>query len=83
MKRQIVGISEIVILALVLGVGVCNAVKSTDFWEVTIAQLLTPLIALGFAFWATQYKNDERKAKEHAEKILFKRKNESHQERIR
>ena len=72
MKRRIVGISEIVILALVLGVGVYNAIKNPDFGEVTIAQLLTPLIALGFAFWATQYKNDERKSKEHAEKILFK-----------
>lgn len=45
----------------------CNA----SFFEVSIAQLLTPFIALCFAFIAVQYKNDQCKAKEHAEKILL------------
>lgn len=62
---------EVAILLLIVGVGVCNAINNDLFWNVTIAQLLTPLIALFFAFWATQYKNDQRKAKEHAEKIIL------------
>lgn len=62
---------EVAILLLIVGVGVCNAINNDSFWNVTIAQLLTPLIALFFAFWATQYKNDQRKAKEHAEKIIL------------
>lgn len=62
---------EVAILLLIVGVGVCNAINNDSFWNVTVAQLLTPLIALFFAFWATQYKNDQRKAKEHAEKIIL------------
>ena len=71
MKKRIIIIMEVAILLLIVGVGVCNAINNDSFWNVTIAQLLTPLIALFFAFWATQYKNDQRKAKEHAEKIIL------------
>ena len=72
MKKQIIPIMEVAILLLIVILGVCSAIKSNAFWNVTIAQLLTPLIALFFAFWATQYKTDQRKAKEHAEKIIVK-----------
>ena len=71
-KKWIIIIMEIAILLLIVGVGICNMVKNDSFWNVTIAQLLTPLIAIFFAFWATQYKNDQRKAKEHVEKIILK-----------
>ena len=71
-KRIIIIIMEIAILLLIVGAGIYNAVTNNSFWNVTIAQLLTPLIALFFAFWATQYKNDQRKAKENAEKIILK-----------
>lgn len=40
--------------------------------SVSVAQILTLLVALCIAFWATQYKNDQRKAKEHAERMLLK-----------
>ena len=72
MKKWIIFVLEIAILLLILGVGICNAVYNCKFWDVTVAQLLTPFIALCFAFWATQFKNDQRKTKEHAEKIILK-----------
>ena len=78
MRKRIIIIMEIAILLLIVGVGIYNAVTNNSFWNVTIAQLLTPLIALFFAFWATQYKNDQRKAKENAEKIILKQIGRAH-----
>lgn len=75
-RKNIVIICEIVCLLLIalvlahnIGSGIKNETLST-FVDVNLAQLITPLIALLIAFWATQYKNDQRKAKEHAEKII-------------
>lgn len=51
---------------------ICNAVHNSSFWSVSIAQILTLIIAVGVAFFATQYKADERKQKEHAENIVLK-----------
>lgn len=53
-------------------VGWNAAVNYEGFWNVTAAQVLTLLVTLGIAFWATQYKNDQRSAKAHAEKIITK-----------
>ena len=43
-----------------------------SFLTASAAQVLTLLIALSVAFWANQYKNDQRKSKEHVERILLK-----------
>lgn len=72
MKKKIIGFLEFGILLLIVAVAIYNTNNNDDFLKVTIAQLLTPLIALLFAFWATQYKNDQRKAKEHAERTILK-----------
>lgn len=62
----------IVLIAGTMGVGIYNSYSNDDFFEASIAQILTLLISLCLVFWATQYKNDQRKTKEHAEKIIEK-----------
>lgn len=71
MKQKVITILEYVSLAIIIGVTIYNLKCNASFFEVSIAQLLTPFIALCFAFSAVQYKNDQRKAKEHVEKILL------------
>lgn len=76
-RKKIVPICEIICLFLIIAVLLYNIIYGiimgtlTDFFNVNLAQLLTPLIALLIAFWATQYKTDQRKAKEHAERIIL------------
>ncbi len=55
-----------------LGIGIYNLCVNDTFLEVSIAQVLTLLVAIMVAFWATQYKNDQRSAKAHAEKVIIK-----------
>lgn len=67
----------VTIIALILAigtltVGVYNAIANCNFWDVSVAQVLTLLVAIGIAFWATQFKNDQRNAKAHAERIIAK-----------
>lgn len=77
MKKVIVILFEIFFLLLIIAVAILNICITNpnnslpDFWNVNVAQLITPLVALLIAFWATQFKNDQRKAKEHAEKIIM------------
>lgn len=47
-------------------------IKNPHFFEMSIAQALTLLIATIVAFWATQKKTDERKVKDQVEKIIEK-----------
>ena len=42
------------------------------FFKISIEQVMTILVAVGIAFWATQRKNDQRKMKEEAERIIEK-----------
>ena len=76
MKRVIVILFEIFFLLLIVAIAITNICNTNsdnpipDFWKVNVAQLITPLVALLIAFWATQFKNDQRKAKEHAERII-------------
>lgn len=43
-----------------------------DFLKSSFTQILSIIIAIGIAFWASQYKNDQRKGKEHVQTILIK-----------
>ena len=76
MKKVIVILFEIFFLLLIVAIAITNICNTNsdnpipDFWKVNVAQLITPLVALLIAFWATQFKNDQRKAKEHAERII-------------
>lgn len=45
---------------------------NSSFWEMSIVQALTLLVAILIAFWATQRKTDERKIKDQIEKITEK-----------
>ena len=70
-KRIIIGTS-IALLVLILSVCVYNAFANEEFWMMNIGQALTPTVAIVIAFIATQFKTDERKAKEGMEKVLRK-----------
>lgn len=72
MKRTITIILMILLAGLILLTGVCNWITNEDFFEASITQILTLAITLSIAFWATQYKADMRKMKEHAEDVLSK-----------
>lgn len=71
-KKWIVTVVAIVLAAATVGVGIHNAIKNSKFWDVSIAQVLTLLVTISIAFWATQFKNDQRNAKTHAETIIAK-----------
>lgn len=71
-KRRIVTGVAIVLAIATVGVGIYNAFKNNSFWNVSIAQVLTLLVTISIAFWATQFKNDQRNAKAHAERIITK-----------
>lgn len=52
--------------------GICNYVNNENFWEASIYQIVTLLMAILITFYATQYKNDQRKVKDYAENIIRK-----------
>lgn len=66
---------QIVVGALILAVlvlGIYNTKHNPQFFSASSTQVVTLIVALVVAFWATQFKNDERKQKEHAESIINK-----------
>ena len=60
------------LLITALGVGIYNHCKNPSFWDVNVAQILTLFITIAIAFWATQFKNDQRRAKDHVERVIIK-----------
>lgn len=73
MKKIIFNILGGVLFLSTIVVSIYNIMCDKEhFFEISIAQMLTVLVALGIAFWASQYENDRRKAKEHVEKMLIK-----------
>lgn len=71
MKKTLVKRLPFILLVITLGLGYYNHVSS-EFWKASAVQLLTPLIAICITFLATQFKNDQQKAKEHVEAVLVK-----------
>lgn len=63
---------EGVFLLLIVCTTIYNFIKNDSFLVASVSQLLTLLLTLGIAFWATQFQNDRRKMKEHAESIIVK-----------
>lgn len=61
-----------ILCAFTIGVGIYNGFVNDTFFAASLTQVLTLLISLCIVFWATQYKNDQRKVKEHAEDIIEK-----------
>lgn len=72
MKKWIVYSVEAVLFILIILVTAYNIKNNESFLNVSASQMLTLSIALGVAFWATQYENDRRKMKEHAENNIQK-----------
>lgn len=71
-KRRIVTATAIILAVTTIGVGIYNIFYHDEFWNVSVAQVLTLLVTISIAFWATQFKNDQRSAKAHAEKVIAK-----------
>lgn len=73
MKKQVILYClEGFFLILIVATAIYNIVKNDSFFHASVSQLLTLLFTLGIAFWATQFQNDRRKMKEHAEGIIVK-----------
>lgn len=70
-KINCIAVAEVILIIAVLILGGYNilGLKNSDFWKCSATQILTLLIAIIIAFWATQRKTDERKIKEQVEKI--------------
>ena len=72
MKKIAFLIIEVVLLALIVAVSVYNAMHDDGFWNFSFPQALTLFVAIVFAFSASQFRTDERKLKEQAEKMVLK-----------
>ncbi|WP_462282193.1 flagellar motor protein MotB [Ruminococcus champanellensis] len=72
MKRIIYIILFVAILLTLTALLIANFIANEDFWKATFAQCMPLLLTFFIVFWATQYKNDFRKHKDHAERIIFK-----------
>lgn len=72
MKKIITSVLVIVLAGLTITTGICNWINNKDFFTASITQVLTLAVTLSIAFWATQYKTDIRKMKEHAEDVIEK-----------
>lgn len=71
-KNILVIIAVIILLVSTIVIGVYNGFNNSKFFDASISQVLTLVVTLGIAFWATQIKNDQRKIKDHAEIIIQK-----------
>lgn len=71
-RKIMIAILEISIILVIVAITVYNIIFNCSFWKVSIAQILTLIIAIGVAFFASQYKTDERKQKEHTENLVIK-----------
>lgn len=71
-KKSLFAVIEWILLGLIICTGIYNAFHNDNFWVFSLPQVLTLLVAIILAFGAVQYKNDERKAKEQAEKVVEK-----------
>jgi lipopolysaccharide export LptBFGC system permease protein LptF len=71
-KNVILIVGEVALAVVTLGITVYNIIKNPTFFTASIGQIITIIVALWVAFWATQYKTDQRKAKENAECIIKK-----------
>ena len=72
MKRIIYIIIFTVTLVTLLALLIANFFANEDFFKATLVQCVPLFLSFLIAFWATQYKNDSRKHKDHAERIIFK-----------
>ena len=71
--NRILGVEICLILAVIVMAGInIFILHNSEFWEISIAQVLTLLVAIVVAFWAVQRKTDERKIKEQMEKVTEK-----------
>lgn len=71
-KKLVMYLILICLIAATICIFLCNIINNSSFWSASVTQVLTLFVAIGVAFWATNYKTDERKCKEHAEEIIIR-----------
>lgn len=69
-RKKIITISIIVLVLIVFGI--YNGITNKEFWNMSLYNILTLLVAVVVAFYFTQKNNDIRKTKEKAENIFEK-----------
>ena len=72
MKKVVVAVIIWGALAFAIFTGIYNFFNNCRFMDSSVTQVLTLVVTIGVAFWATQYKNDLRKTKENAENVIEK-----------
>ena len=72
MRKIVYWCVSIGLIAFIIVIGIVNLIKNTEFWTSSISQVITLLIAIIITLYATQYKNDQRKAKDYAENVIRK-----------
>lgn len=73
MKRNIIRIIITISLALVfISLFIYNFKNNSTFFDIPVYTILNLIVATFFAFYLTQKKQDERKFKETAERLIYK-----------
>lgn len=72
MKKWMLWLIPIIFAIGIFVLGICNHINNDKFWEASIYQVITLLMAILITFYATQYKNDQRKVKDYAENVIRK-----------
>lgn len=71
-KKKVTKFLEVILVIAVLCAAVYNLLCQTiEFFTISIAQVVSLIVAIVLAFWATQWKSDEQKIKEQMEKLIF------------
>lgn len=70
--NKVINALLICIIIVTIIVGINSFLNNKDFFIVNAQQIITILIAVGISFFASQFKNDERKIKDNVERIIVK-----------
>lgn len=62
----------IIVISIIISILNLLVFDSCNFLKVNIAQILTIVVAVLIAFWATQKKTEERRIKDQIEKVTYK-----------
>ena len=72
MLKQVEGIILVIFSVIIAAITVVNIWGNPNFWDVTIFNVLTLLVALGVSYLLVQMKTRTRKLKDSLEKIVAK-----------
>lgn len=71
-EQKIINGATIILVVFIVIVGVYNSINNKDFFETSVAPLLTALIAVLFSYMFVQRKNDRIRKNEKIDKLLYR-----------